>query len=73
MDFLRSYLGTNEPQPVKLFFYSFFGRISADADKNCSTGQRVICTKVTSYKINILACASSKTENPKQYSNHSRF
>ena len=46
MDFVRSYFDTNEPLT------------SADLEKKlgqkCSTGQRFICTEVTSYKIHIL-------------------
>ena len=47
--------------PVEHFFPHFLaglGLISADPakkwGKKCSTGQRFICTEVTSYKINIL-------------------
>ena len=47
MDFVRSYPGTNEPltrhsKPAKKW------------GKKCSTCQRFICPKVTSYKIHIL-------------------
>ena len=42
-----------------LIFFSLFVQISTDPDKKwekkCSTGQRFICTEVTSYKIHILA------------------
>jgi hypothetical protein len=58
MDFVRSYFCTNEPLTSWTLFSSLFGRLSADPakkwGKKCSTGQRFICTEVTSYKIHIL-------------------
>ena len=57
MDFVRSYFSKNEP----LTSWTLFSRsalISTDLEKKwgkmCSTGQRFICTEVTSYKIHIL-------------------
>ena len=55
MVFVRSYFGTNEPLTSWTHFSSLFGWISTDLAKKwgkmCSTGQRFICTEVTSYKI----------------------
>ena len=54
MDFVRSYFGKNEP----LTRWTLFFQISTDLEKKwgqkCSTGQRFICTEVTSYKIHTL-------------------
>ena len=46
MDFVRSYLGTNEKK---------WGQ-------KCSFGQSFFCTKVTSYKIHILVLKSETLE-----------
>ena len=58
MDFVRSYFDKNEPLTSWTLFSSLFVQISADLEKKwgqkCSTGQRFICTEVTSYKIHIL-------------------
>ena len=43
--------------PVEHFYPHFFSRsvlISADLEKKCLTGQRFLCTEVSSYKIHIL-------------------
>ena len=56
--FCKKLFGTNEPLTSWKLLSSIFFQISADLEKNwgqkCSTGQRFICTEVTSYKIHIL-------------------
>ena len=58
MDFVRSYFGTNEPLTSWTLFSSLFDWSHSKPvkkwGKKCSTGQRFICTEVTSYKIHIL-------------------
>ena len=58
MDFVRSYFGTNELLTSWTLFSSLFDWFAMwpvkKCGKKCSTGQRFICTKVTSYKIHIL-------------------
>ena len=58
MDFVRCYFGTNE----FLTSWTLFSSLCADLEKKwgqkCSTGQRFICTQVTSYKIHILTLLS---------------
>ena len=60
MDFVRSYFATNEP--VEHFFpHILTGFLYTHSKpvkkwgKKCLTGQRFICTEVTSYKIHTLA------------------
>ena len=53
MDFVRSYFGTNEPLTSWTLFSHFLARSAKKWGKKCSTGQRFICTIVTSYKIHI--------------------
>ena len=59
MDFVRSYFSTNEPLTRWTLFTSVFDWSHSKPvkkwGKKCSTGQRFICTEVTSYKIHILA------------------
>ena len=62
MDFLRSYFDTNEPltswtllSPLFFPYHCWLDLIwKKKWGKKCSTGQRFICTEVTSYKIHIL-------------------
>ena len=58
MDFVRSYFDKNEHLTSWTLFPSIFVQISADLEKKweqkCITGQRFICTEVTSFKIHIL-------------------
>ena len=58
MDFVRSYFFTNEPLTIWTLFSSLFDWFHSKPvkmwGKKCSTGQRFICTEVTSYKIHIL-------------------
>ena len=56
MDFVRSYIGTNDPLTSWTFFpHCAHSKTSQKVRKKCSTGQRFIFTKVTSYKIHILS------------------
>ena len=41
--------------PVEHFLTGHLANPSKSEEKKCSTGQRFICTKVTSYKIHTLA------------------
>ena len=63
MDFVRRYLGTNEPLTSWTLLSSLSVHISTDLDKKwgqkCSTGQRFIFIEVTSYKIHTLAMSGS--------------
>ena len=58
MGFVRSYFGTNEPLTRSTLFFSLFDWFAVwpvkKWGKKCLTGQRFICTKVTSYKIHTL-------------------
>ena len=57
MDFVRSYFGTNEPLTSWTFFPHFLTGLQQKQTKiegKCSTGQRFVCTKETSYKIHTL-------------------
>ena len=62
MDFVRSYFGINEPLTSWTLFSSLLDWFAMHTQqtsqkvrkKVCSTGQRLICTKVTSCKIHIL-------------------
>ena len=72
MDFVRSHFGKMQLWPVEHFFPHFFSRsvlISADLEKKwgqkCSTGQRFICTEVTSYRIHILVISFHLHKNDK--------
>ena len=53
MDFLRSYFGTNKPDFFPHFLTGLLYKHGKPV-KKCSTGQRFICTEVTSYKIHTL-------------------
>ena len=61
MDFVRSYFDRNEPLTSWTLFSPLFDwfvlcaqQTSQKVRKKISTGQRFICTEVTSYKIHIL-------------------
>ena len=58
MDFVRSYIGKNEPLTIWTLFSSLFDWFAVGPvkkwRKKCSAGQRFICTKVISYKIHTL-------------------